>query len=606
VGSRQPKAYDYRRVVRDGSPPSKSELENTIANDTISSHAHLFAVETPINIDVFQSLLSHHPNPLFVESVLAGLREGFWPWANTLSLLFPSSHTQEPNGHYDEAHLAFFRDQLRHEQERGRYSSSLGSSLFPGMYSMPIYAVPKPGSTDLRLVNDHSAGPYTLNSMIDHSLVTGYPLDNLHQLGDMLLNLHILTPGLDLIMWKSDIAKAYCMCPMHPLWQIKQAVHIDGEYYIDRANCFGSSASFTIFVSINSLVAWIAKRDQGVSSLITYVDDSSGPAVATDKLFYEPYNCSLPSPQVALLHLWDKLGIPHKQRKQVHSSPLPIIGIDVNPNTLSFTLPEITHKRLVSELETWTSDKSSRFRLRRWQKLSGWINWALNVYSDLRPCLNAFYHKIAGKTQSSLYIRINNDVHADFHWALSMLKVLPPVRILHTLTWTESDADVTVFCDACPKGMGFWLPDTGVGFYCPTPPETLPLIYYVEALCVLATLQHCCASMTPNQRLIIYTDNTNVVDIFSSLRCRPEFNNIVKHAVSKRVESQIDTRILHIPGDMNAVADAIFRAEFDRARTLASNLSIPNLSIIHFPPPLPTNKKPVTTPPCPSLGAAKK
>jgi hypothetical protein len=129
------------------------------------------------------------------------------------------------------------------------------------MYSMPIYAVPKPGSTDLRLVNDHSAGSYALNSMIDHSLVTGYPLDNLHQLGDMLLDLHILTPGLNLIMWKSDIAEAYRMCPMHPLWQIKQAVHINGEYYINRANCFGSSASFAIFVSVNSLVAWIVKRD---------------------------------------------------------------------------------------------------------------------------------------------------------------------------------------------------------------------------------------------------------------------------------------------------------------------------------------------------------
>ena len=182
--------------------PPNLELENTIANDTIISHAHLFDVKTPINIDVFQTLLSHHPNRPFVDSVLAGLREGFWPWANTLSPHFPSSYTQEPNGRYDEVHLSFFHDQLRHEQERGRYSSSLGNTLLPGMYSMPIYAVPKPGSTDLRLVNDHSAGPYALNSMINHSLVTGYPLDNLHQLGDMLLDLHVLTPGLDLVMWK--------------------------------------------------------------------------------------------------------------------------------------------------------------------------------------------------------------------------------------------------------------------------------------------------------------------------------------------------------------------------------------------------------------------
>ena len=181
-----------------------------------------------------------------------------------------------------------------------------------------------------------------------------------------------------------------------------------------------------------------------------------------------------------------------------------------------------------------------------------------------------------------------------------MLSLLPPVQLLHSLTWTEAEADVTVFCDACPKGMGFWLPDEDVGFYCATPAQTLPLIYYVEALCILAALKHCCASMTPHQKLLIYTDNSNVVDIFFS-HCRPEFNTIIKHAISTRVESQINVRVLHIPGDMNGVADAIPRAEFDHAETLAANLSIPSLSILNFPPPLP-----IASPPHTSLGASQK
>jgi len=351
--------------------PPKAELENPVSNSTLNSHPHLFAVKTPINIPIFQTLLSDHPNRPFVESVLSGLREGFWPWANTLSPNLPSIHAQQPNSQYEDTHLSFFRAQLQHELERGRYSPSLGSQLLPGMYSMPIYAVPKPGSTDLHLVNDHRAGPFSLNSMIDHDLITGYPLDNLHQLGHMLLDLHDLMPGLDLIMWKSDIAEAYRMCPMHPLWQIKQAVHVDGNYYIDRANCFGSSASFAIFISVNSLIAWIAKKDQGITSLITYVDDSSGPAVAGDVLYYEPYSSLLPSPQTILLRLWDELGVPHKMKKQVSGSPLPIIGIDVDPNALTFTLPDAARQRLVAELETWVSDKTTRFRLRCWQKLAG-------------------------------------------------------------------------------------------------------------------------------------------------------------------------------------------------------------------------------------------
>lgn len=283
--------------------PPTSEINNPAIADTLSTHSHLFSVNTPIQTDHFELLLTDHPNKPFVTSVLTGLREGFWPWANTMNSGFPATHVQEPNGHYDDVHRDFFRAQLAHEQRCGRYSDSFGNSLLPGMYSMPIYAVPKPDSGAFHLVNDHSAGPFSVNSMIDHSCVTGYPLDNLHLLGTMLLNQRELLPGLDRVMWKSDISDAYRICPVHPLWQLKQAVNIDGEFYVDRACCFGSSASFAIFASVNSLIAWIAKRDRGIPAHITYVDDSSGPAMAGDVAFYERYDGFYPSPQVALLEL---------------------------------------------------------------------------------------------------------------------------------------------------------------------------------------------------------------------------------------------------------------------------------------------------------------
>ena len=56
------------------------------------------------------------------------------------------------------------------------------------MYAMPIHAVLKPHSDDLHLVTDHSAGPFSLNSMIDHLQVTGFLLDNVLHLGEMLLD----------------------------------------------------------------------------------------------------------------------------------------------------------------------------------------------------------------------------------------------------------------------------------------------------------------------------------------------------------------------------------------------------------------------------------
>jgi len=113
--------------------------------------------------------------------------------------------------------------------------------------------------------------------------------------------MHTETPNGKFVLWKSDILKAYRLCPMHPVWQVKQGVQIDGEYYIDRANCFGSSASFAIFVSVNSLVAWIAKHKRGVTRLMIYVDNSSGVTLSNDLDLYEPYNFPCPAPQAALL-----------------------------------------------------------------------------------------------------------------------------------------------------------------------------------------------------------------------------------------------------------------------------------------------------------------
>ena len=101
---------------------------------------------------------------------------------------------------------------------------------------MPIYAVPKPHSLDFRLVNDHSASKHSLNSMIDHDSVTGFPLDSLAQYGHILAALHArnvdLAGACPITAWKSDIAEAYQLCPMHPAWQIRQGVCINGEIYV--------------------------------------------------------------------------------------------------------------------------------------------------------------------------------------------------------------------------------------------------------------------------------------------------------------------------------------------------------------------------------------
>jgi hypothetical protein len=58
-----------------------AEYSNTFACRTIDHHPGLFTVNTPINVDEFENLLTRHPNCPFVKSVINGFRHGFWPWA---------------------------------------------------------------------------------------------------------------------------------------------------------------------------------------------------------------------------------------------------------------------------------------------------------------------------------------------------------------------------------------------------------------------------------------------------------------------------------------------------------------------------------------------
>jgi hypothetical protein len=72
--------------------PPLGEFSNLDALQTIHDHPALFEVSTPIKIDTFESLLVDHPNQPFVRLVCTGLREGFWPFADTHPLEWPRTH----------------------------------------------------------------------------------------------------------------------------------------------------------------------------------------------------------------------------------------------------------------------------------------------------------------------------------------------------------------------------------------------------------------------------------------------------------------------------------------------------------------------------------
>ncbi|KAJ7040083.1 hypothetical protein C8F04DRAFT_948817, partial [Mycena alexandri] len=162
--------------------PPLSEYTPT-ALKTIGENEHLFKIISPIDADTFESLLTDHPNQPFVQSVLAGLRAGFWPWADTSPGVYPETYDVSDCPLNSEKERQFVRDQRDVELQLGRFSPSFGPDLLPGMYSMPIHVVPKPNSEKLRLIVNHKMGVFSLNSMIPRDAIAGSALDTLKNLG---------------------------------------------------------------------------------------------------------------------------------------------------------------------------------------------------------------------------------------------------------------------------------------------------------------------------------------------------------------------------------------------------------------------------------------
>ncbi|KAF8149801.1 hypothetical protein B0H34DRAFT_785123 [Crassisporium funariophilum] len=377
------------------------------------------------------------------------------------------------------------------------------------------------------------------------------------RLSKVLLDIHHREGNMKLTLFKSNVAKAYCLLPIHPHWQIKQVNTI----------------------SFNALVTWIAKNKKKIPYLSVYSNDTVAPDYCSDLVWYEHFYKFLPNSQKQLLDLWTELGIPFKEKKQILGPKITIIGIDIDVDMMTFSLPEESKCALMDKIRQFIApSKSSQgfhHSLRRWQHVAGWINWAFNVSPLLCPCLNTFYPKIKGKDKPAQDIWLNNSVCTDLSWALNHIQKLSGVHLLSANDWGIDNTNITIYCNACMDGMGFWYPGKGVG-YMYNIVDSLPTqyIFYWKALCVLSTFFFASKTSRKPKKILIYTNNTNTMDIFNSLRCLPQYNKVLKTSVDICLESNHQLWVLHIPGEENIVADALSRRDLNRALATAPHLKL--------------------------------
>ncbi|ORY86734.1 hypothetical protein BCR35DRAFT_264161 [Leucosporidium creatinivorum] len=221
-------------------------------------------------------------------------------------------------------------------------------------------------------------------------------------------------------------------------------------------------------------VLWILQHRRGVDYPMAYMDDGygidlSGRLVAH---YVDGELRFLPAQQVATLAVWDEIGLPYRAKKVVSGRVVTIIGISIDLDLLTVSLSAASIADFSSRVAHFLNPSQPHGRsppLRAWRKIIGHASWALTVLPFSRPHLTPLYKKLSiggeKKERANAGVFTNKKVIEGLRAIVRGLEEDEPLSLLDQgLTeWTEEDADVVVFTDACLSaegretlGLGFW------------------------------------------------------------------------------------------------------------------------------------------------------
>lgn len=552
-----PSALDTESALPLPSPPQHL-IDNPVYRTTLEALKGSIKVETPFNVDRFESLLHDHPNQLFVKSVMRGLREGFWPFSDGGDWL---SDEDDPLANYssEEEDLETVRAFRDKEISAGRWSEAKHNKLLPGMKSSPLFVVWQKNKP--RVVTDHSASG--LNESIP-KIEAKVPYDDMRSFGQAMFNAKSNFPNEALVSWKSDVASAFLNLPAHPLWQIRQVVKVDGVWYIVHRLVFGNRASPRCWCSVSALMCWVGIKKLNITDLHVFMDDFYSWDFANNMVTYQ--GVARPKNQAKLLILWDAIGCPWEEKKQEFGETLKIIGFWVDINRGTITLSDDSVADIVSKIKSFIETPSRRPSLCTWQRLAGHLNWLPNVLPWGRPALTEMYRKMAGKENMHAGIYLNKEVMTDMNWLAEIIPGATGIRLLETMKWNNEAADMILWTNASLKsGMAFVY--EGNGFVYQIAQNVTPNkvdILFLELMTILSAISHIAVFAHPPRRLLIFTDSLDSVAVFNTSGAAESLHNSVVRAVAGIIlRTGIDLKVCHIPGKDNIRANLLSRLLFN-------------------------------------------
>ena len=511
-----------------------------LSRASASVSSDLGGITSPFVLPEWEKLLSGHPDRMYCEYLLKGMREGFrigFAYSKCVCISAKSnmgSASQNPSiiDKYVEQELALHR-----------FMGPLDSSLASHVHVNRFGVIPKrhqPGKW--RLITDLSHPPgASVNDGIEPELcsLSYTSVDDAVRL--------ILQKGYGAQLAKLDMESAYRQVPVHPDDRFLLGMKWKGNLYVDAALPFGLRSAPKIFNAVADALHWILQQE-GVDSL-HYLDDYL--------LVGAPNSQECDFALHKTIQLCSRLGVPIATHKtEGPSTVLTFLGIELDTLNGILRLPPVKLTLLRHEIIAWSAKKSCSKR--ELLSLIGQLQHACCVVKPGRSFLRRMIQLSTVAKELHHHIRLNTGFRSDLKWWSCFLTswngigMMSCLGVHHYSATITSDASGSWGCGAF-NSQGAW-------FQFSWPPIWAALHITVKEFLPIVIAVALWGHQWQGKVVRCLCDNAAVVAVIRSGTSKDmNVMHLMRSLFFFTAKYNLNLLPAHIPGVDNSAADALSR-----------------------------------------------
>jgi len=533
-------------------PANSSEELTTLCLTTFG------AAKSPLDADVWQSYLTDFPDPLVVDNVVRGLREGFMVGYGAERYdVYVKARSRKPE------EIKLIATEFCAEREEGRMVGpftrlpAIGPCEF--LHLSPTFAISKPDGSSRRIDNLSWPPGDSVNDFVNKD---EFPVD--FATVDSVARTIARLPAGTLASVR-DIQSAYRNVLINPVDWALLATEFGGIWLQTRMN-FGGTAHCGLFERLSKLTVWITMNEFSFADIRNILDDflflHSG-SVDTEELAGEEMNL--------VEELFARLGWPIKVSKsQTGTTTFTYLGVAWDTIERTMTLTEekrLKYLRLLQDLWSQVAGFKRPFcTLKLLRSVVGKLVYAAQILPVGRTRLFWLFRSLKSaerrlrlathNSPSRIRAYFGREQLHDLQWWMQLLSEVP-VRRCFALS--EHETPLIVTTDACNEyGIGGFFGTLYFSIECSEVGKQRHSTF-LELLALVVAV-HLWGPLWRDRVVLWRSDcKCHTTGLFKIRTAAPALTPLHDYLDFAQAKGGFLFDAEHLPGDDNGIADALSR-----------------------------------------------